>query len=233
MNDRDLFRTDPSKDWVIVGWFSPDYRPLAEKFAQSLRLLAIPHHLFARPQTQQWDTSSKPLIVLHAMNLYRGKTIILMDVDCIITGDISPLANLDGDVSFNLSLRRRKHERMTIYSSSRVVVFKPTAGARRFAEAWAYWCDGPERNDEINLTHAYVHNGGTAHVQLPARFAAWEVGNKSAPEDVVIWHQSAHRKSEPITLRWLVRSLEKPFRRGRTKAIKAAGARPRMREAAE
>ena len=211
------------KAWIVVGWFTPDYRMLADRFACGLRYHGIPHHLFSKPMRGEWDTSQKAAVVLEAMALYPGKAIVLMDVDCEVTGDIEEVTRFAEDVKFNLCLRRRRRERVTIYASSRVMVFRPTEAAKRFAEAWAYWCDGPEPNDEVNLTYSYIANGNVSRRQLELAYYGWERNNPSAPENALIWHDSEHAKAAP-TWKQIIRLLERPFRSGRTKAIKAAGA---------
>src|SRR5262245_20977405 len=224
------------ESWLVVGWFTPDYRRLAEMLADSLSRRKLPYHLFAKPAGLGWNTSRKPSVVLEAMDRYPGKTLILMDVDCTVDGDISPLVELDCDLSFTLAARRRRHERITVIASSRVMVVKPTAKARQFISDWGYWCEGPEPNDEINLLYAYLQKGNFCRVQPPERFRAWDITDENAPADTVIWHNSAHAQREPLTLKKLIRAFEKPFRSGRTKAIKAAGARfdrPAIGEPAE
>ena len=37
-------------------------------------------------------------MVLEAMDAYPGKTVILMDVDCLVRGDIEPVTQIGGDV---------------------------------------------------------------------------------------------------------------------------------------
>jgi hypothetical protein len=221
----DIINSAKERGWLVVGWFTPDYQTLAQTFADNLCRIDIPCHLFGKPAGNGWDTSPKPSVVLEAMDRYPRKTIILMDVDCIVDGDISLLSELDCDVSFRLSARRRRHERITVQASSRVMVVKPTARARQFISDWAHCCEGPEPNDEVNLLYAYLKNGDVSHVQPPECFQAWDISDENAPADTVIWHNSAHAQNEPLTLKKIVRAFEKPFRSGRTKAIKAAGAR--------
>ena len=232
----DIISPEMSRDWLVIGWFTPDYRGLAERFAGNLNRFAIPHHLFAKPIGSGWDTSRKPSVILEAMDLYPGKTIILMDVDCIVDGDIRPVLNFQRDVGFTLTPRRRRGYKQTILTaSSRVAVFKPTPASRRFAESWRELCV-PGTNDEVNLVACFVRNGDVSYAQLDQRYAAWEVGEKNAPRGTVIWHQSAHAKATARTLRSIIRLAERPFRRGRSRAIKAAAAnfgQPAIREAAE
>jgi hypothetical protein len=130
------------RDWLVIGWFTPDYRPLAEAFAANLSEHGAPFHLFAKPKLGGgWDTSRKPSVVLEAMDAYHGRTLVLMDVDCVVGGDIAPVTEIDGDLAVILiarDARKRgavKHWLM-VEASSRVVVFKPTDETRLFAERW-------------------------------------------------------------------------------------------------
>src|SRR5690349_7497314 len=94
MHDRDLFNARrENTHWpaVVIGWFTPDYRELASRFSVNLDHYELPYHLIAQPLRESWDTSLKPAIVLRAMEMYPNKSIVLMDVDCKITGDISQI----------------------------------------------------------------------------------------------------------------------------------------------
>jgi hypothetical protein len=130
-------------DWLVIGWFTPDYRPLAETFAANLFRRCAPFHLWAKPELAPgWNTSRKPSVVLEAMDAYPGKTLVLMDVDCIVQGDMSPAANIAGDVGITILARNMRRKGRWQYwiaaeASSRVVVFRNTEGARAFARRWA------------------------------------------------------------------------------------------------
>jgi hypothetical protein len=82
-----------------------------------------------------WNSSRKPSVVLNAIRAYRGKTLVFMDVDCIVTGEISPVTEVSGDVGLatKASVGRRR-SRVVFTLSSRVAVFHPTPGAQAFAE---------------------------------------------------------------------------------------------------
>src|SRR5262245_61610007 len=94
-------------NWLVIGWFTPDYRPLAERFAANLAQLNVAFHLWAKPKIGEgWSSLRKPSIVLEAMDAYPRKTLILMDTDCIVNGDISPVTAFAGDISLTLKTRR-------------------------------------------------------------------------------------------------------------------------------
>ena len=101
-------------DWLVIGWFTEDstYRPLAEAFAANLSQHRAPFHLFAKPSLGAWNTRRKPAVVLEAMDAYPDKTVVLMDVDCRLRGDIEPVTQIGGDVGIvviarNVGRRRR------------------------------------------------------------------------------------------------------------------------------
>lgn len=216
--------------WLAVGWFTPDYRALAEKFAANLTEHGIPHHIFARHKLAKgWNTLQKPAVVLGAMAAYPDKTLILMDVDCIVRGDIAPVTRLAGDVGLTLKARQLRkggkawQKRVTVITSSRVVVFRPTAGARRFAEEWREQCKTAHYSgDETALTWSYLKCPDVTYSYVDERYKAWEVGGKSMPADAVIVHQSAHDKAARWDSAWdavkgALKAIERPFRTGRTK----------------
>jgi hypothetical protein len=131
-------------DWLAIGWFTEDstYRPLAEALAANLSQHGAPFHLFAKPSLGAWNTRRKPAVVLEAMDAYPGKTLVLMDVDCRLRGDIEPVTQIGGDVGIvviarNVRRRRRWAHWLSVECSSRVVVLRPTEGARAFARTWA------------------------------------------------------------------------------------------------
>jgi hypothetical protein len=70
------------------------------------------------------------------------KIVVLMDVDCIVSGDVAPVAEVAGDVgicAIARSMEGRKGTRhwLAFETSSRVIVFNPTDAARSFAQRWA------------------------------------------------------------------------------------------------
>ena len=152
------------RGWIVVGWFTEDakYRPLAENFAFNLSEHGAPFHLLSKPPLGGWNTLRKPTVVLEAMDAYPGKTLVLMDVDCIVRGDIAPVTQIRGDVGVTVIARntrkgRRWSHSLLIEASSRVVVFRPTGGARAFAQAWADEIERSAiRHDENSMAWAYL-----------------------------------------------------------------------------
>jgi hypothetical protein len=213
------------EEWIVCGWFTPDYRPLAAKLAVNLDHHGAPYHLWAKPKSERgWNTWRKPSVVLEAMDAYPGKTVVLMDVDCRISGDIAPVTDIAGDVSLTLNARPVRllwppHKRIAVKAISRVVVFRPTEAARAFTSEWARLCESTHyEGDEAALRAAFLTCPGVAFSHLDPRYAG--LGEAT---DAIVHHESAHAVRRLPTLGEMLRSIERQFRSGRTRAAKQAG----------
>jgi hypothetical protein len=217
-------------DWLVSGWFTPNYRPLAEAFAVNLTQHGAPFHLFAKPSLGAWNTRRKPAVVLEAMDAYPGKAVVLMDVDCRLRGDIEPVTQIDGDVGIvviarNVRRRRRWAHWLSVECSSRVVVFRPTEGARAFARAWADTIERSTVNhDEHSMAWAYLSSPGVHFDYIDQKHSAREIGRIP---DAVIEHDSAHdeeRRASRGRFQNLLRELERRLlRTGRTRQSRLKG----------
>jgi hypothetical protein len=227
-------------DWLVIGWFTPDYRPLAEKLAANLTAHGAPYHLFAKPKLDAgWNTSRKPTVVLEAMDAYPGKTVVLMDVDCIVRGDIEPVTRVDGDVGITViaqnvkgtpgrRLRRGRDAEwrhwIGVECSSRVVVFRPTSGARLFAQRWAEQVKHSEgiSHDEHAMVWAFLGCQDVVDFRYIDRmYSGREISDLP---DAVVCHASAHSAGKAGNrgrLKTALRSIERRwFRSGRTRTQK-------------
>lgn len=193
-------------DWLVIGWFTPDYRHLAERLARQLRALGTPHHFYAVPAadgTLRQITRQKPQILLRAMGEHPGKTLVLVDVDSHVLGDISTLLPIRADVAHWMKSRaenqyRSQRGRLRFHVADRVLVFAPTAEARRFAEMWLEDCGRedipPKGGSEWARSHTVGRAYGVTFQALPLRYAGLEIGKAGA--DAVIVHESetGHRR---------------------------------------
>jgi len=189
-----------------------------------------PFHLFAKPSLGAWNTRRKPAVALEAMDAYPGKTVVLMDVDCRLRGDIEPVTQIDGDVGIvviarNVRRRRRWAHWLSVECNSRVVVFRPTEGARAFAQTWADTIERSTVNhDEHSMAWAYLSSPGIHFDYIDQRFSAREIGRIP---DAVIEHDSAHdeeRRASRGRFKTLLREFERRFlRSGRTRQSRLKG----------
>jgi hypothetical protein len=224
--------------WLVIGWFTPDYRPLAQKFSANLAERGAPFHLFARPKVATgWNTAQQPDVVLHAMGLYPDTTLVLMDLDCIVHGDIAPVVDVPGDVGITVIARnipgridrrwrvgpdRRWRHQIAVECSSRVVVFRPTPGACTFALKWREQVvNSVVNHDEHSMVWAFLHATGVQFNYIDARYSGREVGQLA---DACITHDSEHAKIKAARRGGIMHALRTFERRwlrtGRTKARK-------------
>jgi hypothetical protein len=178
--------------WIIVGWFTPDYRHWAERLAKSLEPRGVPYHLLAKEKPAAgWGaaTRRKPEIAIEALSLYPGKTVVLLDVDAEAIGPLEGLGDIAGDFSAFLKAKTNRQGVTTLMLSTRVLALKPTPATTRLLEAWREACKGTELIDEAVLGALWPTCKGISLDPLPARFAARERG--AAPSDAALVHDSA------------------------------------------
>jgi hypothetical protein len=216
-------------DWLVIGWFTPDYRTIAARFADNLRERGAPYHLFAQPVMPDgaWSTLRKPAVVLQAMAAYPDKTLILMDVDCVVTGDLAPLAAMPGPVGLSVKMRERPRTRrwqreISVSVGSRVAVFKAAAlVARDFATEWQHQCERSDHpgGDETALTWAYLLRPDIEFSHIDGRYVGRELGARCDDPQVAVWHDSVHdKKGLGRRLQLAAKRVERIFRAGRTNA---------------
>jgi hypothetical protein len=178
--------------FIIVGFFTPNYTGIATTFSENLRAQNQPFHLYA-VSANDWlrSTLLKPEIVLRAMGDYPGRTVMLLDIDCEVYGDLSSHAAGTADTAFHIVVKQRAKS-ITKFSSSRFVVFRNTPGARRLAEAWAEHC-AAHRNtgDETQLLMAVSCCPGVTVESIPLAAEDGEFANVRHP---LIKHKSARRE---------------------------------------
>jgi hypothetical protein len=206
------------RNLVVIGFFTPDYYPLASTFSQNLKSHNISHHLYARKKVEgDWvsQTRQKPSVLIQAFRDYPDSVLVLMDVDCQVRGSIAKLCDLAADVG--LRLKPKKQTRLR--PCGRVVVLKPTIAAQAFVKSWSLACSG-SGSDEGAL---YKILGDTEmHYSicgLPPIYAGEVVRNATA--DAIIVHESA---SDSKRVGWNLRKvIQTSFRRSRNKLFSLSG----------
>lgn len=133
-----------TNNYVVCGFFTENYLPLAERLAAELKATNNPYHLFGREKgTATWRqvVRWKPEIVLEAMEKYPHASIILLDADSSVKGSLAPMLDFIGDISARAKMRLTPgfwplKQKTVIHISSRSMVFKQSARTRKFLEDW-------------------------------------------------------------------------------------------------
>jgi hypothetical protein len=201
--DGDIISEQAPGNYVVCGFFTGDYRPLAEQLASNLGT-RHPHHLFFREKrdaTWRDIVRWKPDIVLQAMGIYPSADIVLLDVDCSVRGSLEPMLDFEGDVSAYPTLRLARpwlsiRKRTILHITSRSMVFKPNARVKKFVAAWREECKDPhglyrQSGCEMAMRFALLRSVGLAFCPMDVRYSGRELAK--APADAVIVHDSASR----------------------------------------
>lgn len=170
---RSLTRVSDRHDWVVCGWFTDDpiYRGYAQDLAASLDQVAAPYDLIATDKLSGgWEanTRAKPAQILAAMDRHPSKTVIFMDVDYTAVADLTPLAQMRGDIAVKMGAKRRANGSTRITVGAQVMVIQPNAVARRFLETWLGLTEDARPGDTaetfLSLTLGRVHNCALARI---------------------------------------------------------------------
>lgn len=193
---------DGLRPYVVTGFFTPNYRPLAESLAKDLSATGNPHHLVARDKgdaTWKNVVHWKPGIVLEVMDRYPEASIVLLDVDCSVRGPLASMLDFPGHISARSKLRLTNHvwpfrQKTILHISSRSMVFRPEPRVRQFLADWrdelrtaSYYQGGCE----MALRFVIMRSVGLAFCPMDPRYSGLEVDQARA--DAVIVHSSASR----------------------------------------
>jgi hypothetical protein len=213
-----------ASDFLVIGFFTPNYEPAASAFSKNLTDLRISHHLYARPVIEgSWysQTRQKPNVLAAARRDYPDLPLIFMDVDCTVRGDISGLLETRGDIAMRTKGTALGTSRQALKPCTRVMVLRPTSGAAGFVSAWAAACDRAREGEsaERMLIRAMSDCPENYAIgTLPITYAGIEL--HEAPAGAVIVHDSIHDPTRPA---WaLRRGAQKYFRAGRNAAFRLA-----------
>jgi hypothetical protein len=140
--------------FTVCAWFTPDYAHWAERFRDSLQPFGCACDLeeVQRPPGP-WEsvTRMKASRALAFRRRHPGKTIILSDVDAVATGDLGPLANLDGDIALHFQAKRIVG-RQVLLPRSGTMVLRDTETAVAFVENWVDASSKAVRSDTDEAT---------------------------------------------------------------------------------
>ncbi len=198
----DLVGGTTGSDWIVVGWFTPDYRHWAERLARSLDRTATPYHLLSCEKGGGFweaETMRKPRIVRQLRDLHPAKTLILLDVDCEVRQSLAPLVDsVSGDVAAYIRAKSsgRGKDRARIKVMSWTMVFRPTPGAARFIDAWdeaQAECD----STDVDQTALMIALGRATDFTFQPLSAKWCALDLTSHPDPAILHDNASGLHRP------------------------------------
>lgn len=198
-------------DRIVCGFYTPDYADWAEALRASLDAIGEPHDIVqVAKASRDWagNTMAKPLHILNAMGRHPDKTIIFVDADCTVHGDLHPLTQLGCDVAFNMAAQKQRGRGIWLRVRAGTIVINPTRNAERFVKAWIDQCRLANlgEDDETALARTVLATAGISIQQLDDKWRSMDFEHQP---DAVIIHASASvgaKKMRSAQL-WLCRQL--------------------------
>ncbi len=194
--------------YVICGWYTPRYRHWWPALQASLEHHRQPFDFVEveqPPGTWEAATLQKPVQIMDAMRRHPSEVVVFIDVDCVVRGDLSPLAELRGDVAMYLRGRRGRIAGYKLHARTGTVVLKPTRGARDFVATWCEMSDCCRYGEVDQLSFALAMGScpDTTFQPLDERWC----GIKGDPKAIILHDQaSAGTRKVSSLSRWLHRS---------------------------
>jgi hypothetical protein len=126
------------------------------------------------------------------MTRHPDRVIIFIDVDCIVTGDLSPFANLQGDIALHIAIQKQRGRGIWLRARAGTLVLKPNARARKFVQSWIEQCQQATfgEDDETALARTILTETGATIQQLDRKWRS--LAGDKAPDAIII-HNSASR----------------------------------------
>jgi len=145
--------------YIVCGWYTPDYRPWWDKLRPTIEAVGAEHDFVeVEPRTGSWETMTlrKALEVRKAISRNPGRTIIILDVDCVVNAPLNELASIPGDVGLCISGRADSKGRQKIRIRAGTIVVHPIPPALAFVNTWVQASlDAPPRStDQTSLAMA-------------------------------------------------------------------------------
>ncbi len=179
--------------YIVCGWYTPDYKIWADKLRGNLNSFGEPHDIVAvDPMDGGWEanTMRKPGEISAAMMRHPDRTIIFIDVDCVVNRSLSRLAEIVGDVGMHMVAGRRARGYGRLFARSGTMVLRPTKRAASFVTAWKRLSEtAPDGYvDQHTLTEAIVHTPGLSVENIDVSWCAMAKDNAVDP---AIYHCGA------------------------------------------
>lgn len=133
------------KAYIACGWYTPDYAHWFKKLEKILIMHGTPYDFRAAPKLPGgWErnTCRKAGYILDALDRYPDKTVIFLDVDCVITSDLDSLVGLSCDVALAFDVARHKR-RVNFIPATGHLILNPTPKTRELMEVWLKISENP------------------------------------------------------------------------------------------
>lgn len=181
---------------VACGWYTPDYSDWVSPLVSSLEERGIKHDFIAvHAMDGFWEdiTLLKPSQALAALQRHPERTILFLDVDCIVKGtkeEILNLCNIQGDIGIYIRSRFSRRGRPRFRPRSGTLILRQTEHCVRLLKHWeSVSAEAPRFEvDEATLLVSLGQVPGLTVTFIPQTATAIRFDNIPDP---LIFHSSA------------------------------------------
>ena len=187
-------------DYIVCGWYTPDYAKWAHPLRDNLDRLGIDHDFVEVEKLDggwEHNTMRKPGQILAAMYRHPNRTIVFLDVDCAVLEPLDALAGINDDVAVHFRCKMLKDGTPRLNTRSGTLVINPTRKAAEFVAVWHNLSVNAPRGcvDQRTLPMAIATTPGLSMHVLDVRYCAVPSDGASKP---VILHDSASRATAKV-----------------------------------
>ena len=152
----------------IVSFYTPHYKPVAEKLLSSLHQFSLPYYIKEVPCRGSWveNCAFKPTFILQALQKLK-EPLLWVDADGYFVRGID--YEFQGDLSIHVNDLPSNHPSKVISST---VFINNSKEAISFLQKWIQECEDTQNKewDQVCLRDAYLKNKTALITTLPPRY---------------------------------------------------------------
>lgn len=188
------------KDYVICGWYTPNYRHWADRLKANLDRIGEPWSFTeVQPLPGGWEANTlrKPAQILEAMGRHPDKMVIFLDVDCEVLHSLEELSEIDADIALHFRCKTLRDGMPRLMARSGTMVLNPHASTIAFLKAWRDLNKAAPFGtvDQRTLPAAIARTPGLSVEVLDVAFCATPADGVRSP---VILHANASRSQKKV-----------------------------------
>lgn len=106
-NNPAILHNDFGQNYIVCGFFTPNYEIRARQLKDSLDSLQINYYLQPVADQGHWEANTriKPYFLLHCLKKFEDKNVIYLDTDAVVKKSLDYFSELSADISVYITHR--------------------------------------------------------------------------------------------------------------------------------